>query len=268
MKLNRPVQKMLTSFENKLTGVTVRLSEQFATPPASSRVQKIFQYVQNSDIAQATIDEINDSARENCRNQIDTLKHTNTNSDRRIDYRQRNNGSRNQATDVKPEVTISSSNEDTCSKGLSDDQTKSYVRVQHKDDEGSSFMLNRDLKPRLQFMNTNDHIKSWDFSVNPLMIYKKIAFEKTPNLGQAGMQTAEEESRSIRSNRSRRNFPLTGMNNSFCNKCENKKHFKVKERVQSSNKKSLKIPAYTIQFNKKLGSGKKTRNFGPKTTVS
>jgi len=60
------------------------------------------------------------------------------------------------------------------------------------------------------------------------------------------------------------------MNNSFCNKCENKKYFNkfiVKERVKSSNKKSLKIPAYTIQFNKKL-SGKKTRNFGPKTTVS
>jgi len=45
-------------------------------------VQKIFQYVQNSDIAQATIDEINDSARGNYRNQIDTLQHTNTNSDR------------------------------------------------------------------------------------------------------------------------------------------------------------------------------------------
>ena len=81
MKLNRPVQKILTSFENKLTGVTVHLSEQFATPPVSSRVEKIFQYVQNSDIAQATIDEINDS-RENYQKEIDTLKNTRTNSDR------------------------------------------------------------------------------------------------------------------------------------------------------------------------------------------
>tara|TARA_B110000285_G_C14850895_1_gene479884 strand:+ start:297 stop:590 length:294 start_codon:yes stop_codon:yes gene_type:complete len=91
---------------------------------------------------------------------------------------EKNSPSRNQGTDVKPEVEVTSSNEDTYSKGLSDDQNqKSYIRVQNKEDGESSFMLNRDLKPRLQ-QTTNDHVKSWDFSGNPslTLIYKKIGF--------------------------------------------------------------------------------------------
>jgi len=57
---------------------------------------------------------------------LNTLKNTNIHSERG-----NNNKSRNQGTGVKTDVDVTSSNDDSCSKGQSsrDDNQKNYIRV-------------------------------------------------------------------------------------------------------------------------------------------